>query len=159
AQGYVGDGDSCGVANDCPEACNGNGTGDVANAVCQGDPGNRGCSCAPGYSGDPDNGDSCTQINESDDNNGGRAGRDSAQPERYRCRDLRGGYFCDCETGYERNSAGRCVNVDECARGSSLCHPNAICTDTDGSYECECKAGFTGDGHVCRDFDECQEGE
>src|SRR4029079_18757125 len=43
--------------------------------------------------------------------------------------------------------------------GSSLCHPNAVCTDTDGSYECECKDGFSGDGHVCRDVNECEEVE
>ena len=51
------------------------------------------------------------------------------------------------------------MNINECVRGSALCHPNAVCEDTDGSYTCECKAGFSGDGRVCTDDDECAAGD
>lgn len=56
-----------------------------------------------------------------------------------------GGVFaCDAD--------GECVDVDECAGGTSGCADvGSVCTNTNGSHACECAAGFTGDGVSCVD--------
>ena len=41
------------------------------------------------------------------------------------------------------------VDIDECSKGSHVCHVNAGCTNTNGSYNCTCKDGFIGDGRSC----------
>jgi hypothetical protein len=50
--------------------------------------------------------------------------------------------------------------VDECATGTSTCHPDATCTNLDArsgpGFECQCKPGFEGTGEVCEDIDECK---
>ncbi|XP_026288401.1 protein kinase C-binding protein NELL1-like isoform X2 [Frankliniella occidentalis] len=48
-----------------------------------------------------------------------------------------------------------CPGVDYCAKGHT-CHRNATCLNLQTTYACHCDAGFTGDGHSCRDVDECQ---
>uniref|UniRef100_A0A182ML78 EGF-like domain-containing protein n=1 Tax=Anopheles culicifacies TaxID=139723 RepID=A0A182ML78_9DIPT len=69
-----------------------------------------------------------------------------------------------CGIGFERNSMGACVDVDECARGTS-CHRNQQCINTNGSYRCRdlftCAAGFRVNDNFteCVDIDECATGE
>ena len=83
------------------------------------------------------------------------------------CSNTVGGWECKCATGWEFaqtkllalgigvNDGKTCIDIEECARGTFECDPNATCVNNDGSYTCECDAGFTGDGKTCMDFDEC----
>jgi mannan endo-1,4-beta-mannosidase len=50
-------------------------------------------------------------------------------------------------TGYEGISCN--VDINECARGTANCSPNAACVNTVGSYLCSCYQGFKGDGKTC----------
>ncbi|MEZ4317912.1 MAG: DUF4215 domain-containing protein [Myxococcota bacterium] len=59
-----------------------------------------------------------------------------------------------CRSGY-LPSGVECVDIDECATGTDVCHDFADCTNTQGSHTCACRAGFTGDGLSCTDVDEC----
>ncbi len=59
-----------------------------------------------------------------------------------------------CSAGYVDNGQG-CVDLDECALGTSTCATDATCKNTAGSYSCTCKSGYTGDGQTCTDVDEC----
>ncbi|XP_078462189.1 fibulin-5-like [Lampetra planeri] len=63
-----------------------------------------------------------------------------------------------CSPGYEGDSAGRCVDVDECARGSHRCRPGQRCVNEAGSHSCRCPDGFTLLGAQCVDVDECRLG-
>ncbi|XP_034247207.1 protein kinase C-binding protein NELL1-like [Thrips palmi] len=47
-----------------------------------------------------------------------------------------------------------CPGVDYCAKGHT-CHQNASCLNLQTTYACHCDVGFSGDGHSCRDVDEC----
>ncbi|ELK08077.1 Fibrillin-3 [Pteropus alecto] len=73
------------------------------------------------------------------------------------CENLRGGYRCICNLGYEAGVAGReCADVDECATNSLLCD-NGWCRNSPGSYSCSCPQGFSfrQDTETCEDIDEC----
>ncbi|KAL4519468.1 hypothetical protein Ndes2526A_g01925 [Nannochloris sp. 'desiccata'] len=50
-------------------------------------------------------------------------------------------------TGYEGIACN--IDINECARGTSECSPNASCINTAGSYLCSCYQGYTGDGKTC----------
>lgn len=159
APGYVGDGStSCAVAADCPEECDGDGAGDVANAECSGGSGARTCACAPGYEDSDgstlDSGDTCADIDECDTGNGGCGDVDQNE-----CNNLPGGFVCSCQSGYAKDGTGTCVDVNECNLVPGPCHPNATCDNTDGGFDCECNDGYEGDGSVCADVDECEEGD
>lgn len=68
-------------------------------------------------------------------------------------------YVGTCGPGYELAEDGiTCVDINECSRGTDICHEEATCTNTEGSYECACAAGFEGDGFRCEDIDECATG-
>jgi hypothetical protein len=137
--GYVGDGKSC----TSDSACAALGCGD--NTVCSGSAGERRCECAPGFSGDPEEG--CEDIDECE-------GSNLCASPASTCVNVPGGYVCECAAGFERED-GKCVNIDECARDIDLCDPTAVCTDTSPGFECACKPGYTGDGRACSDIDEC----
>jgi hypothetical protein len=156
AVGYVGDGTNCTAVEDgeC-ETCDGKGGDDVAGAVCTGTPGSGTCDCGPGYMGD---GSACEDADECAADNGG-----CGDDQNNRCTNLPGGFFCDCQPGYEKNDQGECVDIDECDAERSPCHPNAKCTnktpeENEQGYECKCQAGFEGDGTVCKDVNECEDG-
>ena len=51
-----------------------------------------------------------------------------------------------------------CNDIDECMDTVNQCSENAKCNNTFGSYTCTCKEGFTGNGKLCTDVDECDEG-
>ncbi|XP_065653861.1 fibrillin-1-like isoform X2 [Hydra vulgaris] len=70
---------------------------------------------------------------------------------------------CNCVPGYEKDTSGNCVDIDECALSTTNnCSVNAICNNFAGGYNCVCKSGYkTNDGGVesltnqCQDIDEC----
>ena len=83
------------------------------------------------------------------------------------CSNTYGSYFCTCRAGYTGNGS-QCdgkisckliilvdallhydADIDECALGLDICHPNATCHNTAGNYTCMCIPGFTGDGFTC----------
>lgn len=74
------------------------------------------------------------------------------------CRNTYRNYTCDCIPGYQKNSDGICLDINECTDSHyTLCPPyESTCINTPGSYRCLCRDGFkqalSGD---CRDIDEC----
>jgi hypothetical protein len=154
--GFVGDGATCVavVSGECTQ-CDGQGGDDAAGAVCTGTAGAGTCTCAPGYSGTVAGG--CVDENEC--TAPGQPNGLCGVVAQNRCTNLPGGYFCDCQPGYERDAAGACVDANECLESPRPCHPDAACTNLDGTFSCTCKPGFTGDGAICRDVDECQDGD
>ena len=56
---------------------------------------------------------------------------------------------CVCNTGYEKNGSGTCVDINECTVPSHNCDANATCSNTDGSFTCECNDYYTGSGTEC----------
>ncbi|XP_058457725.1 fibulin-1 isoform X3 [Malaya genurostris] len=73
-------------------------------------------------------------------------------------------YLGSCGIGFERNSLGACVDIDECSRPNA-CKPNQRCVNGNGSYRCYdllvCPNGFmaSNEGTECVDIDECNTGE
>jgi hypothetical protein len=62
---------------------------------------------------------------------------------------------CGCAPGYAE-SAGACVDVDECAANTGECGTHGACTNTDGGYICACHPGYAADATgQCVDVDEC----
>ncbi|XP_062389244.1 uromodulin-like [Sardina pilchardus] len=64
-----------------------------------------------------------------------------------RCED--GSGACVCSPGYEipagtlpTGDSYGCADIHECARDSSLCGPNALCSNTNGSFSCVCNKGY-----------------
>ena len=67
-----------------------------------------------------------------------------------------------CPLGYQKDTTGSCIDVDECALTYlELCEPaSSFCVNDPGSYHCECKAGYEKDGNgVCVDINECADGK
>ena len=54
---------------------------------------------------------------------------------------------CNLPNAIGRNTV--ITDTNECARGTSACDANAICSNTNGNYTCTCKLGFSGDGRTC----------
>ncbi|XP_063820322.1 fibrillin-2 [Pseudophryne corroboree] len=74
------------------------------------------------------------------------------------CENLRGGFRCNCNSGYESDSSGRsCVDIDECLLNRLLCD-NGLCRNTPGSYSCTCPKGyiFKTSTETCEDINECE---
>lgn len=59
-----------------------------------------------------------------------------------------------CVAGYEEKG-GACLDMDECAAGTSTCGEHSLCTNKPGGFSCSCTAGYEGDGQRCTDIDEC----
>ncbi|XP_004309129.1 PREDICTED: wall-associated receptor kinase 1-like [Fragaria vesca subsp. vesca] len=59
-----------------------------------------------------------------------------------------GGYFCQCEDGYEGNPylLDNCLDINEC-KNSTLCSGPATCVNSIGSYICKCHKGYRNDDH------------
>ena len=92
------------------------------------------CACLEGYYG---TGEYCT------------AGQcpDSSCPENQKCISPTT-LGCECKTGYAKNLADNCSDIDECSEDND-CDVNAVCSNTEGSYNCNCKTGFVGNGKSC----------
>jgi hypothetical protein len=43
------------------------------------------------------------------------------------------------------------ADINECARGTDDCSPDAACTNVNGTFVCACNDGFSGDGRACTD--------
>lgn len=62
------------------------------------------------------------------------------------------GLYCAaiCPTGNTCGSAGACVDIDECALGTSTCDlAVSTCVNTPGSFTCPCKPGYISDFNKC----------
>ena len=82
------------------------------------------------------------------------------------CSNTVGVWALECSTGWEFpqtkllalginfNDGKTCIDIEECARGTFDCDPNASYVNNAGSSTCECDARFTDDGQTCMDFDE-----
>lgn len=177
--GFYGDGFECADGDEC-----GNGTIGTAgvsafgmpiedsyygseecdqNATCANVEGSYNCTCVTGYRGD---GFKCSEVNEC------REGLDNCHIDA-RCKNTEGSFECICEDGFYGNGVN-CTDSDECGYGiaaaidvfgimdnlynTSECHEFAECTNEIGGYNCTCDDGFEGDGWVCEDIDECEEG-
>ncbi|CAL8355052.1 unnamed protein product [Boreogadus saida] len=126
------------------------------NAVCRhGDGLEFTCECSAGFTGD---GRTCYDVDEC------RAappacGRGSV------CTNQQGSFRCDCPDGFLPGDHNTCIReelpVDHCQTGRHDCDviERATCDFTGGSaYLCSCLPGYLGDGRVCEDVDECQQG-
>ncbi|XP_053372976.1 fibrillin-1-like [Mercenaria mercenaria] len=70
------------------------------------------------------------------------------------CTNTRGGFTCNCLSGYFNNSNGQCEDTNECNNPQmNTCAQN--CENTPGSYSCSCRDGFKESGNLCEDIDEC----
>ncbi|KAL6127250.1 hypothetical protein ACLB2K_075291 [Fragaria x ananassa] len=60
-----------------------------------------------------------------------------------------GGYFCQCEDGYEGNPylLDNCLDINECNKNSTLCSGPATCINSIGGYTCKCHKGYRNDDH------------
>ncbi|KAJ8285050.1 hypothetical protein COCON_G00039000 [Conger conger] len=65
------------------------------------------------------------------------------------CRNLIGGYFCNCMPGWTGQNCD--INVNEC---QGQCLNGGTCRDLVNGYRCVCAPGFAGE-HCERDVDEC----
>jgi hypothetical protein len=73
-----------------------------------------------------------------------------------------GSYVCNCISGYIKNSAGDCVDVNECLQTNpAVCKQTTeVCLNNEGGYECLCAKGYSDNdpsGAVlsCVDINEC----
>jgi hypothetical protein len=114
--------------------------------------GTYGCGCPEwyvGYAG------TCVDIDECFE------GADNCT-EDATCVNVEGGYYCDCDPGFESDGAGGCQcawgsqddgeggceNVDECTLNIDSCQDDeADCVDVDAGYLCECEAPFVENGY------------
>ncbi|XP_078142364.1 fibrillin-2 [Centroberyx gerrardi] len=74
------------------------------------------------------------------------------------CENLRGGYRCICNSGYESDHTGKkCIDIDECVVNRLLCD-NGLCRNVPGSYRCTCPNGFLFRPYseTCEDVNECE---
>ncbi|KAM4052790.1 fibrillin-2 isoform 1-T1 [Anomaloglossus baeobatrachus] len=74
------------------------------------------------------------------------------------CENLRGGFRCICNNGYESDASARnCIDIDECLVNRLLCD-NGLCRNTPGSFTCSCPKGylFRTDTDTCEDINECE---
>ncbi|XP_042234787.1 cubilin-like [Homarus americanus] len=147
-QGWIGD-DCNEDNNECYEFF---GT-DLNGATCVNTDGGYRCECQPGFYGVH-----CHQTA----NNCSSASRAALCGGHGVCIPAQNGhlsYICICNEGWKANPSGStCIDVDECTSYHPHCSkdPPVQCVNYPGGFACgPCPQGYSGDGHVCRDVDEC----
>ncbi|XP_063788812.1 uromodulin-like [Pseudophryne corroboree] len=114
------------------------------NATCEELFGNKECSCNDGFIG---NGFTCADIDE--------CAYSWSNNCSHTCTNTFGSYICNCASGYKKNVADFCIDIDECSDHTlNACHSLAICTNTIGSFSCSCPYGYYGNGFHC-EINEC----
>ncbi|XP_030628549.1 nidogen-1 [Chanos chanos] len=127
------------------------------NAACRPGHGNQfTCECISGFTGD---GRGCYDVDEC---------RESPYlcGQHATCSNQPGTFHCECMDGFQFAGDGQtCVEVnrptDHCQAGTHDCDipERARCSYSGGSaYICSCLPGYLGDGRICQDIDECQQG-
>jgi hypothetical protein len=178
AAGFKVSGSSCSDLNECAAGSDNCGT----NAYCTNTPGTFTCTCNPGYEGD---GVSCAKAGECSagyvkNGAGACVDRDECTEgtatcdANADCTNTQGSFTCACKagfsgngkactndatgcnSGYEKNSQGQCVDVNECAAGNPC--GTGTCTNTAGAYSCTCTKGWFFNQVTCADVNECTSG-
>ncbi|GFY64561.1 protein kinase C-binding protein NELL1 [Trichonephila inaurata madagascariensis] len=184
-RGFEGDGKNCEDINECEREGGHDGHHCRDNTKCVNIPGDYVCECLPGYQrADKFN---CVEIDECS------TGEHNCHPNSqcintagsYVCKCFDGydgdGFNCEpvcsstCLNGGECIAPNTCsclhgytgvnceTDVDECALGLHICHPNSQCINMPGWYYCQCRPGY--ESHPednlrasCQDIDECLTG-
>ncbi|KAI6645950.1 Mucin-like protein [Oopsacas minuta] len=65
-------------------------------------------------------------------------------------------YFCQCNQGYDADSQGVCVDINECISASPVCGELELCINNPGSYMCVSNCYRNGmvvmNGDICKDI-------
>jgi hypothetical protein len=178
--GFQPSGSSCVDINECATGAN----NCDANATCINAQGNFMCVCKNGFAGDGVTCDlgacqpgyqrtaagACADLNEC------ALGTNDCSPDAT-CANTAGSFTCRCNTGfagdgrtcaespcqagYQKNAAGACVDVNECA-AAGACPAGQSCVNTAGSFTCNagpmCQPGFQNVNGNCSDINECMTG-
>ena len=110
------------------------------NSECSNFPGSYKCSCHPGFVGD---GTNCLK---------GQCIDEGFCQKNEKCVSLTS-TECTCKSGFDRDSDGNCVDIDECESNVVSCPSTSTCKNTIGSYTCNCDTGYG--GRSCDDINEC----
>jgi hypothetical protein len=114
---YLGNGKTCALPVDpCSTA------GCDMNATCSSASGAAVCTCTAPYIGDGKTCASCATV---------QCGANSA------CNPATA--TCDCSAGYQKDTSGACIDIDECLN-ASFCTGGKVCTNIPGSAQCACPA-------------------
>ncbi|XP_071826627.1 uncharacterized protein [Apostichopus japonicus] len=140
--GQIGDGVMCYDRDECSEML----FASRCDQICINTLGSFRCDCGEGFKLESD-GRSCRDINE--------CLLDLPCGEGLNCVNSPGSYTCICSHGYSEITPGRCIDVDECLHNP--CDKYAYCFNKKGTYGCTCQPGTIGDGHTCRDLNECSD--
>ncbi len=66
------------------------------------------------------------------------------------CKNIPGGFYCSCRSGYAEIGNRTCFDKNECTlKTDNMCSQE--CDNIDGGYECSCQSGYTlnEDGFAC----------
>lgn len=142
-QGYVGDGFTCKLNEECNDTkpCNGL-------ASCQLTDTKNVCVCKTGFEG---NGMQCQDIDECRINNG-------ACHVRRLCRNTDGGRVCEnCGTGWINNGDTGCIEINPCDTNNGGCDSRRSCMFVNSVRSCgPCPSGYTNNGDTgCLQIDPC----
>lgn len=99
------------------------------------------CVCEEGWTFNPrDIAAGCVDIDECDPIHGpsGKCGNNAI------CKNVPGGYSCQCPPGFTGDSKRLCSDLDECSKPNA-CGEGAVCNNLAGSFDCACPPGTIAD--------------